>query len=285
MWNISKSFAESDYPDHTPAPVNSIAFSSDDRRFASGGYDGLIKVSTLAEHSLRTLHPGGPAMSVAFGREERDLFAAVLRNGSPGLRLIEMDDKTDADVRHADVPLTIPVQMFEMSGSWPVRFSEDATKIAYASDFRTIQLVSTADFSPLKPLSGVTAGVYGLASSPNGRWLVIGTGDKGLRVWDAITAQERQIETTAQQTISSIDFSDDSQRFTSVSDDHHVDVWDAKTGKRLYWVDGKGHAVYGDGRWVAWETNNNITIRSAQTREILSTVAVKPRFEVSELVP
>ena len=72
-----------------------------------------------------------------------------------------------------------------------------------------------------------------MAFSPDGRWIVSGSYDKTLKVWDATTGREMLTLKGHTKSVSSVAFSPDGKRIASGGYDSTVKVWDATTGREM----------------------------------------------------
>jgi len=91
-----------------------------------------------------------------------------------------------------------------------------------------------------RTLKGHTGGVLSVAFSPDGKRLVSGSYDGGLKVWDAQTGLETRTLKGHSNVVWSVAFSPDGKRLVSASEDGTVKVWDAQTGQETRTL--KGHA-------------------------------------------
>jgi WD40 repeat protein len=105
-------------------------------------------------------------------------------------------------------------------------------------------------------LRGHTAGVNGIAFSPDGRRLATSSTDKTAKVWDASTGKELLTLSGHTAGVNGIAFSPDGRRLATASEDKAAKVWDASTGKELLTLSGHTAGVIGvafspDGRRLA----------------------------------
>jgi len=84
------------------------------------------------------------------------------------------------------------------------------------------------------PLKGHTSFVWSVAFSPDGRYIVSGSGDKMIQIWDAQTGG--QVGSPLQghtATVLSVAFSPDGRHIVSCSNDKTIQLWDAQTGAQV----------------------------------------------------
>jgi WD40 repeat protein len=75
--------------------------------------------------------------------------------------------------------------------------------------------------------------VNSVAFSSDGTWIVSGSDDNSVRVWDALTGVELKELKGHTSWVKSVAFSSDGMRIVSGSTDDSVRVWDASTGVEL----------------------------------------------------
>jgi len=81
--------------------------------------------------------------------------------------------------------------------------------------------------------------VDAVAVSPDDKYIVSGSDDKSVRVWDASTGSELKELKGHTNWVTSVAFSPDGKHIVSGSRDKSVRVWDASTGSELKEL--KGH--------------------------------------------
>ena len=106
--------------------------------------------------------------------------------------------------------------------------------------------------------SSVTA----VAVSLDGKWIVTGSNDKSVRVWDASTGDELKALKGHAHLVTSVAFSSDGNQIVSGSNDESVRVWDASTSDELKVL--KGHtnwvtsvAFLPDGKQIVSGSDDN----------------------------
>ena len=162
---------------HT-AGVESVAFSPDGARIASGSDDKTIqlwdaKTGAAIGQPLRG-HTNW-VRSVAFSPD-----GARIASGSDDKTIRLWDAKTGATIGKPLQGHTAPV--------YSVAFSPDGARIASGSGDKTIQLWDAKTGAAIgEPLQGHTRWVGSVAFSPDGACIASGSADKTIRLWDAKT--------------------------------------------------------------------------------------------------
>jgi predicted NACHT family NTPase len=109
---------------------------------------------------------------------------------------------------------------------------------------------NAAAVEPTVTLKGHSDWVTSVNFSPDGKWIVSGSNDKTVKVWDADTGQEsltlKGYRGPANLTVvfSSVAFSPDGKQIATSSGDMTVKVWDADTGQETLILKGHTNAVF-----------------------------------------
>lgn len=90
----------------------------------------------------------------------------------------------------------------------------------------------------LMTLIGHEGAVNSVAFSPNGRYIVSGSYDRTLKVWDAASGKEINSLSGHKKSISSCAFSPDGKQIVSASLDKTLIIWDAATGGKIAILEG-----------------------------------------------
>jgi WD40 repeat protein len=89
-----------------------------------------------------------------------------------------------------------------------------------------------------RALAGHTDAVMSVACSPDGQYMVSGSMDHTIRVWDTTTGAQRHAMSGHSATVTHVAFSPNGEWIVSASIDYTVRVWDAATGAHHHTMEG-----------------------------------------------
>ncbi len=109
-------------------------------------------------------------------------------------------------------------------------YSPDGSRIASASEDRTIKIWDVSSGECIKTLTGHTSDVFSVNWNSAGTKLVSASWDHSVRVWDVATGDCEKILSRHSDAVSYAVFSPNGDRIASASWDKTIVLWDAKTG-------------------------------------------------------
>jgi len=202
----------------------------------------LVAVCALALHSVSLARlccaqtgDDQPVLVINSGGHTSDIHGLAFTND--GTELISTSG--DHTIRFWDVKSGVATRILRLPlfvgrNTGKLALSPDGSLLAASlvgpGETHGIVLVSVADGQMRRRLQADREAIYQLVFSPNGRWLVSGSKDGAIRIWNVASGQvERQLRHQA--AINGIAFSPDSQRLATASNDETVRIWSMATGQ------------------------------------------------------
>ncbi|WP_017719858.1 AAA-like domain-containing protein, partial [Kamptonema formosum] len=207
--------------------VNSVAFSPDGKRLATGSDDGTVKLWDLQGKELASLKGHQNSVSsVAFSPDGKRLATG---SGDGTAQLWDLQGKELASLKGHQNSVS------------SVAFSPDGQRLATGSIDGTAKLWDLQG-KPLVSLKGDQVPVYSVAFSPDGKLLATGSSDGTAKLWD-LQGNELASLKGHQERVTSVAFSPDGQRLATGSIDGTAKLWDLQ-GKPLVSLKGDQVPVY-----------------------------------------
>ncbi len=212
--------------------IFTVAFSTDGRFLASGGWGGEVKLWNVATGTTAQVFKGHEAgvYGVAFSPDGQWLASA----------------STDKTVRLWNVTEGTQKHVFEQhaDGVLAIRFNPRGRELASAGIDGTIRLFDFNEGTLLRELSGHTGPVRSVAYSPDGQLLASASNDKTVRIWNPADGRQQRLLAAHQDKVLGIAFSPDGQRLASCSQDKKIRLWNVNTGALERQLDGHDGNVW-----------------------------------------
>jgi WD40 repeat protein len=225
----------------TKAPIDSVAYSNDGKRFVSGGWDGSVKIWSVGDGKLlRTLPYGALYVhGVAWSPDGSRIAAA----GS--------DAAGEVKVWNADTGALEQVLSGHQDGALSVAFSKDGRRLLTTSYDNTARLWNLPGGDEIRSFVGHSWWVWSAAFSPDERQIATASQDGTVRLWQLATSADQRatapkVFTGHRGPVFAVAFSHDGQQVASGGYDNRVLLWDPKSIKPFDYeeiLSGAGAAV------------------------------------------
>uniref|UniRef100_UPI004048D77B WD40 repeat domain-containing protein n=1 Tax=Roseivirga sp. TaxID=1964215 RepID=UPI004048D77B len=148
--------------------------------------------------------------------------------------------------------------------------SEKNAHLAVGYSDNKIRIYSLKDWRLVKEIDAHKISVFTVRYSPDERFLLSGSRDAHIKVWDVIDGYTLKESIVAHMyAINHLEFSPDNKHFVTCSMDKSIKVWDAVTYQLLKVIDKARHAGHGTSiNKLLWSEHNNLLISASDDRSI-----------------
>jgi WD40 repeat protein/beta-lactamase regulating signal transducer with metallopeptidase domain len=240
LWNVKTRKVMATLDGHERG-VATVVFAPDGTKFASGGWDGTIRIWDA--RTLEPLHVLGDLNGVAelaFSPDGRLLASAGEGN------LVTLWDVATGTEEARLTGLSWPVQCVAFSPDGRLLATGGGTLDNRPGAHGEVKIWDVAKQSLVATLEGHTRGVLAIAFTPDGTELATGGLDETIRLWDVATGRQRLSLGGLSNCAQALAFSRDGRMLAwSGRGDGLVSLHDAKTGAEVIRLIGHGAAVRG----------------------------------------
>jgi WD40 repeat protein/serine/threonine protein kinase len=211
----------------TEHPIWSLAFSPDGTKLVVGSTNPQIEVrdSQTGEILWAKKEAQLPqAMSVAFSPDGQSLavgFGLYAGSGAHPIKVYKAATGQETD--------TFPGPI---GGVNDLSIHPDGRHMAVAGK-EIVEVWDVVGHTKVHELRGHPGWVYGVAFSPDGKWLATGGQGGTIKLWDAVTGAERSTIFAHQAAVYHLAFSPDSRALATASGDRSVRLWEVPTGRQI----------------------------------------------------
>ncbi|GIV32909.1 MAG: hypothetical protein KatS3mg031_0444 [Chitinophagales bacterium] len=226
-------------------------------QLAIGQMNGILSLFTPGSENLKTLLP-------ATGYSIFDLLCydnrMIAAHGNGRLTIWNLEDEA----------LLQTIQLSDKSIRQMSLHPEGRLLAAGVSD-NTIYLIETENYTVVRKLNGHQNSVFAVCFSPDGNYLLSGSRDAQVKIWDARNNYTLVHSIPAHMfTVNSIACSPDGRYFATGSRDHSIRIWDAQSFALLKVIDrekyvGHTHSV----NRILWLEEDNLLISTGDDRKIM----------------
>ncbi|MBP7459905.1 MAG: T9SS type A sorting domain-containing protein [Candidatus Delongbacteria bacterium] len=201
------------------ADINNLDFSPDGTRLASCSYDSNIKMWDMASYQETGSWYGSSRDIKSLDLSSTGQLGVAGWNGRD-VRLWSDPDLTQCD--------SLPSSYNSECGS--LAFSPDGSRLAIGYQ-KKISIYNPVSRELLNRFDAHTKVINALDFSPDGHWLVSGSSDSTVKLWDVATYTLLLTLDGHQSQVRSVTFSKDGKTVVAGGEDGRVLVWSALTGE------------------------------------------------------
>jgi len=162
------------------------------------------------------------------------------------------------------------VQQYSSKSVRSIAVNAVRNELAVGYSDNIIRILDAETLALKQELEGHTNSVFTVVYSPDGQYLLSGSRDAHLKVWQPNQGYQEYASIIAHLfTINNIGFSPDAQYFATCSMDKSVKIWDARTFRLLKVIDKARHAGHGTSvNKLFWPARVNSLVSCSDDRTI-----------------
>jgi WD40 repeat protein len=278
--------------------VYTLQGSSDSRFFFSGSGDGMVVVWNLE----------APEVGEVIAKLPNSVYALHHQPGSDvliaghnydGIHILDWKNKKEVGSLQLTKAAIFDIQSFEQQllvatgegslikvdsknlvvigqvqssekSARAISISKERGEIAVGYSDHNIRIYDLDNLKLKYEWNAHTNSVFTVRYTPDGKFLISGSRDARLKVWDAETGYLQVAEVVAHlYAINHLDFSPDGKHFVTCSMDKSIKVWDAEKLKLLKVIDRARHAGHGTSvNKVLWTSYHDQLLSASDDRTI-----------------
>lgn len=230
LWDLQTGLALRQLEGHT-GDVSAVVFSPDNRSVFSASRDATIRQwdAETGQEIRRFEGHISDIFDLAISSDGRQLISA----GDD--RMIRWDVVTGTERQSFDdvgANLSALVVAFNPAGDTFISGLNNGTVILW-----------NAFGQEIRRYVGHTDDIFALAFSPNGQFLMSGSGDRSARLWDVRTGQVLQVYQGHEAAVTGLAFNPQATQFLTISADNTMRLWDVESGELIRAFDGHSDDV------------------------------------------
>ena len=151
-----------------------------------------------------------------------------------------------------------------------IAINEKTAEFAVGYSDNKIRVYSMIDWELQHEIDAHKISVFTVQYSPDFRYLISGSRDAHLKVWDVKNGYSLKESIVAHMfAINHLVYSPDGKHFVTCSMDKSIKVWDAETFTLLKVIDKARHAGHGTSvNKLLWSSHNNLLVSGSDDRSI-----------------
>lgn len=218
IWNITKA---GNYEIHTlmdDNKVNTVAYSLDNRLFATGGHSQKIKIWDENQGTLLKTLSGhhGVVEGLAWSPDAK-LLVSTSRDGTAIVWDVESGTQRLVFDKHK-------------KAIWDVAVSTDGSLTATGGSDGIVYIWDMQTGTVLNTLKADNGDVYAISISPDKKWLAVGYQNRNIIIWNISTGKPQYtLSEQITDSVQNVRFSHNGNILASVGDDGNLFLWDMKS--------------------------------------------------------